>query len=399
MRDESALWSLLWRNARDNRPVMLILRAISLSRHDLPAFAAQGIYWGAFAAYVPQIKAHIGASDGAFGLAMLVTAAGAVTAMLSAPVFAARFGRYAVSLASVLLALAFQAPMWVASVPVFAALMFFAGAGSGLQDVVMNTRLSRTESRLGASLMNLNHAMFSFAYAASAISAGLAREAGLPPAPVFATLGLLTLIASAFMMSGDGAETHGTAKAARGRFGGVVLWGGLIVLVAFLAENATEGWSALHVERTLGGGAAEGALGPAMLGLTMGIGRFTGQLVVGRLSETRVVFWSALVTACGALLAAIAPVPLVAYAGFAILGLGVSTIAPMLLALAGRLASDDARAYVISRVTTIGYFGFFIGPPIMGFIAQGFGLRMSFGFVALLLLLIPGFLALMRRAG
>jgi len=378
---------------------MSILRAVSLSRHDLPAFAVQGIYWGAFAAYVPQIKAHIGASDGAFGLALLVTAAGAVTAMLSAPAFAARFGRYAVTLASVLLALAFQAPMWVASVPVFAGFMFFAGAGSGLQDVAMNTRLSRTEARHGVSLMNLNHAMFSIAYALSALSAGLAREAGLPPAPVFAILGLLTLIAAAFTLSGEGAESHATTKAARGRFGGVVIWGGLVLLVGFLAENATEGWSALHVERTLGGGAAEGALGPAMLGFTMAAGRFTGQLAVGRLSETRVVFWSALVTACGALLAAIAPVPLVAYIGFAILGLGVSTIAPMLLALAGRLASDDARAYVISRVTTIGYFGFFIGPPIMGFVSQGFGLRASFGFVALLLLLIPGLLVLMRRAG
>ena len=56
---------------------MSVLRAISLSRHALPAFAAQGVYWGAFAAYVPQIKAHIGASDGAFGLALLVTATGA----------------------------------------------------------------------------------------------------------------------------------------------------------------------------------------------------------------------------------------------------------------------------------------------------------------------------------
>ena len=378
---------------------MSILRAVSLSRHDLPAFAVQGIYWGAFAAYVPQIKAHIGASDGAFGLALLVTAAGAVTAMLSAPVFAARVGRHAVMLASVLLALAFQAPMWVASVPVFAGLMFFAGAGSGLQDVVMNTRLSRTEARHKVSLMNLNHAMFSIAYALSALSAGLTREAGLPPQPVFAVLGLLTLVASAFTLSGEGAAPHATTRAARGRFGGVVIWGGLVLLVGFLAENATEGWSALHVERTLGGGAAEGALGPAMLGVTMAAGRFAGQLAVGRLSEPRVVVWSALVTACGALLAALAPVPLVAYAGFAILGLGVSTIAPMLLALAGRMASDEARAYVISRVTTIGYLGFFIGPPVMGFVAQGFGLRASFGFVALLLLSIPGLMVLMRRAG
>jgi hypothetical protein len=49
------------------------------------------------------------------------------------------------------------------------------------------------------------------------------------------------------------------------------------VLVAFLVENAMEGWSALHIERTLGGGAAEGAFGPAILGLTMGIGRLSGR--------------------------------------------------------------------------------------------------------------------------
>lgn len=378
---------------------MSILRAIALSRHDLPAFAAQGIYWGAFAAYVPEIKAHVGASDGAFGLSLLVTAAGAVGAMLLAPRFAARFGLWAVPLASVLLALSFQAPMWVASVPLFALFMFFAGAGSGLQDVVMNTRLSRSEARLGASLMNLNHAMFSFAYAASALSAGLAREAGTAPGYVFAVLGGLTLAAAPIMLSRDSAATGGGDRAGPGRFGGVILWGGLILMVAFLSENATEGWSALHVERTLGGGAAEGALGPAMLGLTMGIGRFTGQLVVGRLSETRVIFWGALMTAAGAAMAALAQVPAVAYLGFATLGIGVSTIAPMLLSLAGRLSSDEMRAHVISRVTVIGYFGFFIGPPVMGFVAQGFGLRASFGFVALLLLLIPGLLVLMRRAG
>ena len=378
---------------------MSVLRAIFLSRHDLPAFAAQGIYWGAFAAYVPQIMAQVGAGDAAFGMALLITATGAVTAVLLAPAYSARLGKLAVPLSSVFLELSFQAPMWVTSVPLFAAFMFAAGAGSGLQEVVINTRLSRTEARLGIPLMNLNHAVFSFAYAASALSAGLSREAGVAPGVVFAVLGALTLVASVFMVSDETAERRGGARAPRGAFGGVIVWGGLIALVAFLAENATEGWSALHVERSLGGSAAEGALGPAMLGLTMGIGRFTGQLVVARLSETRVIFWSALATSAGALLAALAPVPLVAYTGFAILGLGVSTIAPMLLALAGRLASDDMRAHVIARITVVGYFGFFIGPPIMGGLAEWISLRASFGFVAILLLLIPGFLLLMRRAG
>ena len=54
---------------------------------------------------------------------------------------------------------------------------------------------------------------------------------------------------------------------------GLVWVGGLVVLAAFLGEAATEGWSALHVERTLGGRASEGAMGPALLGFGMAVGR------------------------------------------------------------------------------------------------------------------------------
>ena len=67
----------------------------------------------------------------------------------------------------------------------------------------------------------------------------------------------------------------------------ILLCGG-IVLIAFMSEATVEAWSALHVERTLGGGAAEGALGPAMLGLTMAFGRFSGQAVAERLREVHV---------------------------------------------------------------------------------------------------------------
>ncbi len=112
----------------------------------------------------------IGASDAAFGWVLLASATGAVTAMwLAPPAFDARFGRAAMALAAILLGLSFQAPpMHVSSILLFGALMIFAGAASGLLDVVMNARLSLIEARSGQSLMNLNHAMFSFAYAASA---------------------------------------------------------------------------------------------------------------------------------------------------------------------------------------------------------------------------------------
>ncbi|AHM02896.1 Major facilitator superfamily (MFS) transporter [Roseibacterium elongatum DSM 19469] len=161
------------------------------------------------------------------------------------------------------------------------------------------------------------------------------------------------------------------------------------MLIAFFVENATEGWSALHVERTLGGGAAEGALGPAMLGLTMGVGRLLGQMVTLRGSEMAVLRGAAMLAAAGLVIAAAAPAPLIAYLGFGLLGLGVSVVAPLALALAGVHAAPERRTLAVSRAAMIGYFGFFIGPPLMGFLSEGFGLRAAFAVGAALLLIVP----------
>lgn len=369
-----------------------MMTAITLSRNTLPAFAIVGIFWGGFAAYVPEIKAGFALGDAAFSWALLASAAGAVVAMFLAPYAARAMGRWAMLAAGLAMAAAFQLPIGATSQAGFYAGMLAAGSMTGLLDVMMNARLSRIEAREGASLMNLNHAGFSFAYAASAIVAGLLREAEVDAAQMFAGVGVVAaLLALAALEPRPPREAMADAEAISVPYGlwRLVVLAGLIVLIAFLSENATEAWSALHIERTLGGGAAEGALGPAMLGLTMGLGRMMGQVVVGRLSEAGVLRVSAFVTAAGAAIAAVAPSPVVAYLGFGILGLGVSVMAPMALALAGRLSNDAARAAVISRVTGIGYCGFFIGPPALGLLSELFGLRVAFGVVALLLLAVP----------
>lgn len=153
-----------------------------------------------------------------------------------------------------------------------------------------------------------------------------------------------------------------------------------------MSEATVEAWSALHVERTLGGGAAEGALSPAMLGITMAIGRFSGQVVAARLQEVPVVIGASIISASGAVVAALAPTPVVAYIGFGILGLGVSVIGPMGLALVGKLVAPHLRTEAISRTAVIGFSGFFLAPMLMGLMSEAFGLRIAFLGVAVLLL-------------
>lgn len=364
---------------------------LRLSRSTAAAFAAVGIYWGAFAAQVPVLKAGIGASDGVFGLALLVGAGGAVAAMWLAPLAERRAGRRALPVCAGLMAMGFLLPALAGGPVLFAAAMVAASASSGCLDVIMNARVAALERRRGRALMNLNHGIFSLAYAAAAVLTGAAREAGWPPLAVFTVAGLVTLwlVTEMRRLPEEAIDTPAAAGAAARLHPGMIMIAGLIILIGFVTEQGTEGWSALHLERTLGASAAGGALGPGLLGLTMAIGRIGGQLVVARVAELTVIRWAAVLSACGAVLAALAPNLAVAYAGFAVLGLGVSVTVPMAYAQVGRDVDEAARTLAIARISVIGYMGFFVGPPIMGFLSQGFGLSASFGFIAGLLLVIP----------
>ncbi len=366
---------------------MTILSALRDSRPTVAAFTAVGLTWGCMAAMVPVLKARIGADDATFGLLLLGTALGLATTLWAAPRWDRRMGTLAMPVGTLMLATALLLPTVGFTVPFLFAVLIVMGSMSGLTDVVMNARVSEIETRVGRSLMNVNHAMFSAAYAVSALLTGAMREAGWGPFLIFPAIALLVAATAPFQRMTVAPPDTSAESRARLPLGLVALCG-LIVLIAFMSEATVESWSALHVERTLGGGAAEGAFGPAMLGLTMAVGRFSGQAVAARLSEIGVIRIATGLAVAGVLVAAIAPTPMVAYAGFGLMGLGISVIGPMGLALAGRLTRPGQRTAVIARVAVIGFAGFFIAPALMGLGSQAFGLRWAFACVAVLLMLI-----------
>jgi len=227
------------------------------------------------------------------------------------------------------------------------------------------------------------------------------RSADWGPGAAMGTMAALGFLLALATWERDG-TIHGLTRpkdAAIARLGTVPVIAGGIVLIAFLTENAAENWSALHIEQTLGGTPAEGAMGPAVLALTMGFARLAGQGVVARLNPFRLMGAGCVVAAFGALMAAGATGPGIAYAGFIVMGIGSSVIAPTAFSLAGRLAHPEARARAVARATFFGYFGYFFGPPMLGVIAGAFGLRMAFVVAAGILMLVLVLAPLLARAG
>jgi MFS family permease len=80
--------------------------------------------------------------------------------------------------------------------------------------------------------------------------------------------------------------------------------------------------------------------------------------------------------------------PALAYLGFFIMGIGASVLAPTAFSLVGQFSAPEARARAVARATLLGYFGYFVGPPLLGLIAGTFGLRFAFVFAACLVGLV-----------
>jgi len=381
---------------------MSLLRDLYLSRGPAAAFAAVGLFWGTFAALVPVLKPQAGLSDGGFGLAMLVASGGAVMAMWLAPLAERKLGPQVLSILAGMLAVAVLLPGRTNSGIMFAIAMLGVTAVTGTLDVAMNAKVSTLEAQAKRSLMNLNHAVFSIAYAICALLTGFARELGFTPTQILTCVAVVTALLILPIAAAPVAEPDHTVDEAKTvpLPWALLLPGGLIILIAFMSEQASEGWSALHLERNFAAGAAQGALGPAILGLTMAAGRLTGQVVANRVSERIVITWASVAAGLGAMIAAVAPTLGVAYLGFAILGLGVSVVAPMAYAWIGRMVPNRHRSHAISRISVVGYTGFFIGPPMMGFLSEGFGLWASFLSIGGILLIVPLVLVpiLSRRA-
>lgn len=368
---------------------MNLTALLSASRQTLPTFALMGIVWSGFHAYAPHIKSVAGADDWGFGLALFASAVGSLITMILAPRFEERLGARTMLICALALIGAFQLIGLVTSFTILIAVMVVLGAAMGLMDVVMNAQVARDEALSGRSLMGLNHGVYSLVYAIAALSAAPLRGAGYGPEIYYLLAALVSvpLIWTVRFVPLTEAET--AADAGNARLPSLVLWIGLIVLIGYASENAVESWSALHIERTLGGSPGEGPLGPAALGLTMALGRFSGQALANRFSDAKVLRAGALMAAMGAVIAALAPTPLIAYLGFAAAGLGISVQGPMALALIGRSVPAALRTRAIARGSVIGYTGFFFGPPIIGLVAEYAGLRAAFAVVALALTAIP----------
>lgn len=157
----------------------------------------------------------------------------------------------------------------------------------------------------------------------------------------------------------------------------------LICFASMACENTMYDWSGIFFRKAVGAPKAEATAAFAIYMVAMTTGRFAGDRIVGKFGIRNLLRVSGMLIFAGLMLAAIVPYPLVAGAGFILVGLGVSCIVPLVFSMAGQ-STKMSSGPSLAAISTVGYLGFLIVPPLVGFVAQVSSLRWSFGIIGLL---------------
>jgi MFS family permease len=364
-------------------------------------FAIDGFSYASWAVRVPAVKQQTGASPGALGLALLGMSAGAVATMLISGALCRRFGSRQLTVASgVLLSLTLLLPPLAHSAITLGLALLVFGAAYGGLNVAMNSVAVDLVAAIRRPVMPSFHAAWSFGGLAGAGLGGLLAP-HLSPLRHLALIALVGLVVTALcgrtllahpVVGPDPVAEQSPAWRGALRTARAVGLFGVIALCAAYGEGAIGDWGALHLRQDLHASAGIAALAYASFALAEAGGRLSGTMLLERLGRTRVLVLGGLTACAGMLAAALAPAVWLALAGFAVTGLGLANLFPAAMTRAGLLAGSGG----VAVASTLGYTGFLLGPPLIGFLAGEFGLPAGLTTVSLLGL-IAAFVAYRTR--
>jgi MFS family permease len=372
----------------------------------LGVFALNGVVFGSWAPRVPALAAQVGAAEGALGLSLLGASIGMITAGALTGRLCARFGARVVVAFSALGGCAVMPALGLARSPLHLGLVLVVlGAMVGALDVAMNIAAVTSIRQTGRAIMPTFHAAFSFGGLLGSGGAAFAAAYDLSPLRHLSIVAVVGVIAALSLTRWVPVEQlrkrADRSEPDRSLLKRPVLWLlGFVALCSSIAEGATADWSAFFGVHERGLEEAHAALLFSGFSIAMGIARLLGERIESRWGSTRMLLGGATIAAIGLFVVVLVPVPTFTYIGFALAGVGLAYGFPVALELggaAGRRADGGGGERELAFVTTIGYSGFLLGPPMVGGIAALTNLPVSLCVVALIALAI-GPLALAASA-
>lgn len=348
-------------------------------------FAIYSFALGSIFPRLPDIQADLGIGEAALGLGLIGNPVGTLISLTFATPLLERFGFRR----SLLMLLPLMAVFFAIAVHATSPLMLFlllvpVGLTVGSIEIILNVEADRTEALIGRRIMNRSHSFWSIGFFGAGIVGGALAQAGISPqlhlALVIPVTLAVTLLAFGTYQPAPKRKSEETAgespKFARPSFAILLLVA--VTLSAMLMEGASLDWSAIYMRSVFDVEPWLSAFAISVFAFSQAATRYFADGFVDRYSPTDVARVLLGVMAVGVFAVFFSPSPILSLIGFALLGIGTSAIFPLAMSAAAQ-RTDRPAAINVAALAQISFVIFLLGPPLLGFVAEHWGIRWAFG--------------------
>ncbi|EBV7553535.1 MFS transporter [Salmonella enterica subsp. enterica serovar Saintpaul] len=360
-------------------------------------FFLPGLLMASWATRTPAIRDILSVSTAEMGAVLFGLSIGSMSGILCSAWLVKRFGPRKVIRTTMTCAVTgmviLSVALWCASPLIFALGLAVFGASFGAAEVAINVEGAAVERELNKTVLPMMHGFYSFGTLAGA-GVGMALTALSVPANIHIILAAAVAIAPIFIAiraipdgTGKNAseDSHLQEKGLPFYRDIQLLLIGVVVLAMAFAEGSANDWLPLLMVDGHGFSPTSGSLIYAGFTLGMTVGRFTGGWFIDRYSRVTVVRASALMGALGIGLIIFVDSDWVAGVSVILWGLGASLGFPLTISAASDTGPDAPTR--VSVVATTGYLAFLVGPPLLGYLGEHYGLRSAMMVVLALVIL------------
>lgn len=359
-------------------------------------FFSTGCVYGLLTARMPALREQLQTGEALIGMAMLCLGCGSLAGFAAMHLLQRRQStRSLLRLGSAGMLVALPLCGLAHTGITFCAACALLGACFALADVAMNTQGILLEQRLRHNCLSGLHACYSFGGLGGSLLGALFAACAASPLVTFVTVAGAQMVCWLFfarhLLPDRPRATPADAAAPAER--GVPLFiclCGLLALAAFAVEGSCAEWSSLLLHTVKGASQSTAALGFGAFSVAIALSRLLGDDLRQRWGDFALLLRATGVALCGLVMVQISPWPALCLAGYALAGIGMAPVMPVLLSRAGS-RSDISPQRATTAIATLGYAGLLIVPPSIGWLAQWYGLPVA--------LLLPLLLTLLLMAG
>jgi MFS family permease len=349
-------------------------------------FFISGFGYSTWASRIPTIKQELHLNDAQLGTVLFALPIGLMLTMpLTSRLLSTYSSRVIMLIGSIFLSLVLLLIGFSSSMLQLIIMLFCFGSARNLLTLSINTQGVAVQALYHKSIMASFHGLWSLAGFAGAAVGLLMVYFNVTPAYHFAFVSIALVVFTLYFIK-DTVYQIPIKQERRPVFSlpdKYLIKFSFICFASMACENTMYDWSALYFQKEVNPDKTMATAAFVIYLIAMTTGRFAGDKLVTRAGIKTVLNFSGIFIFCGLMTAVFLPYTITAILGFVLVGFGVSCIVPMIFSLAGK-SKNMSSSSALASISTVGYLGFVLVPPFVGYIAQNASLRWSFGIIALL---------------